>query len=172
MQISGLCMASVIACIIWKPLVRVYIVGLLFVLWWITTILSIIEGKLAIFQIKILLGLFKFAFYSLCTSLYCTIPFIMCHSVSEFFRWVLRNSAIGIHAERRHAILVKIASVREVVLGAPLRIILKSLGSRTVPSNIDRLVSLVHRPNESFFLAPQVKTSSKRILLIFLFMSE
>ncbi|XP_030481019.2 actin-related protein 2/3 complex subunit 2A isoform X1 [Cannabis sativa] len=57
--------------------------------------------------------------------------------------------------EYKHAILIKIASVREVVLGAPLRLILKGLGSRMSASNIDRLVALVHRSKESFFLLPQ-----------------
>ena len=61
--------------------------------------------------------------------------------------------------EYRHAILVKIASVREVVLGAPLRVILKKLGSRAVAPNKDRLIAIVHRPNESFFLVPKVKIS-------------
>ncbi|XP_074274464.1 actin-related protein 2/3 complex subunit 2A-like isoform X2 [Silene latifolia] len=55
----------------------------------------------------------------------------------------------------RQALLEKIASVREVVLGAPLRVILKHLASRSVAPNMDPLVSLVHRPNESFFLIPQ-----------------
>lgn len=58
--------------------------------------------------------------------------------------------------EHRHAILVKIASVKEVVMGAPLRVFLKQLASRTVASDIDKLVALVHRPMESFFLVPQV----------------
>ncbi|RWR86421.1 actin-related protein 2/3 complex subunit 2A isoform X2 [Cinnamomum micranthum f. kanehirae] len=59
--------------------------------------------------------------------------------------------------EQRHALLVKIASVREVVLGAPIRIILKHLASRKVAPDVDRLVALVHRPNESFFLVPQAE---------------
>ncbi|XP_007040957.2 PREDICTED: actin-related protein 2/3 complex subunit 2A isoform X4 [Theobroma cacao] len=59
--------------------------------------------------------------------------------------------------EYRHALLVKVASVREVVLGAPLRVILKYLASRTIAPDIDRLVALVHRPNESFFLLPQAE---------------
>ncbi|XWS55431.1 hypothetical protein CRYUN_Cryun10bG0173000 [Craigia yunnanensis] len=59
--------------------------------------------------------------------------------------------------ENRYSILVKVASVREVVLGAPLRVILKYLASRTVAPDIDRLVALVHRPNESFFLVPQAE---------------
>uniref|UniRef100_A0A803QF73 CRM domain-containing protein n=1 Tax=Cannabis sativa TaxID=3483 RepID=A0A803QF73_CANSA len=59
--------------------------------------------------------------------------------------------------EYKHAILIKIASVREVVLGAPLRLILKGLGSRMSASNIDRLVALVHRSKESFFLLPQAE---------------
>ncbi|KAK9267300.1 hypothetical protein L1049_009723 [Liquidambar formosana] len=60
-------------------------------------------------------------------------------------------------AEYRHALLVKIASVREVVLGAPLRVVLKHLASKTVAPDIDRLVALVHRPKESFFLFPQAE---------------
>ncbi|XP_058101055.1 actin-related protein 2/3 complex subunit 2A [Magnolia sinica] len=57
----------------------------------------------------------------------------------------------------RHALLVKIASVREVVLGAPLRVILKHLANRKVAPDVDRLVALVHRPKESFFLVPQAE---------------
>ncbi|KAE8659437.1 Actin-related protein 2/3 complex subunit 2A [Hibiscus syriacus] len=59
--------------------------------------------------------------------------------------------------ENRHTLLVKIASVREVVLGAPLRVILKHLASRTVAPDINQFVALVHRPNESFFLVPQAE---------------
>uniref|UniRef100_A0A5B7BED2 Arp2/3 complex 34 kDa subunit n=1 Tax=Davidia involucrata TaxID=16924 RepID=A0A5B7BED2_DAVIN len=59
--------------------------------------------------------------------------------------------------EYRHALLVKIASVREVVMGAPLRVILKHLASRTVAPDIDQLVALVHRPKESFFVVPQAE---------------
>ncbi|PRQ55832.1 hypothetical protein RchiOBHm_Chr1g0328971 [Rosa chinensis] len=55
----------------------------------------------------------------------------------------------------KHALLVKIASVREVVLGAPLRVILKQPALRTFASDVDPLVALVHRPKESFFLIPQ-----------------
>ncbi|PRQ22106.1 hypothetical protein RchiOBHm_Chr6g0246611 [Rosa chinensis] len=62
----------------------------------------------------------------------------------------------------KHALLVKIASVREVVLGAPLRVILKLLASRTVASNIDPLVALVHRPKESFF-----PYSSEKVTVVF-----
>ncbi|KAK1322246.1 Actin-related protein 2/3 complex subunit 2A [Acorus calamus] len=57
----------------------------------------------------------------------------------------------------RQALLVRIASVREVVLGAPLRLILKHLASRTVAPDVDALVALVHRPRESFFLVPQAE---------------
>ncbi|KAK8504200.1 hypothetical protein V6N13_062559 [Hibiscus sabdariffa] len=59
--------------------------------------------------------------------------------------------------EHRHTLLVKIASVREVVLGAPLRVILKHLASRTVAPDMNQFVALVHRPNESFFLVPQAE---------------
>ncbi|XP_019151505.1 PREDICTED: actin-related protein 2/3 complex subunit 2A [Ipomoea nil] len=58
--------------------------------------------------------------------------------------------------DHKNALLVKIASVREVVMGAPLRAVLKNLVSRTVPSSSEKLISLVHRPNESFFLVPQI----------------
>ncbi|XAR52855.1 hypothetical protein NMG60_11021168 [Bertholletia excelsa] len=58
--------------------------------------------------------------------------------------------------DHRSNLLVKIASVREVVMGAPLRVVLKRLASRTVPPDTDQLVALVHRPGESFFLAPRV----------------
>lgn len=62
-------------------------------------------------------------------------------------------------ADNKHSILVKVASIREVVLGAPLRVILKHLGSKVVASDVNRLVALVHRPKESFFIVPQVKGS-------------
>ena len=65
-------------------------------------------------------------------------------------------------AEQRQAVLVKVASVREVVLGAPLRVILKHLASRTVAPDMDPLVALVHRPKESFFLVPQVTAYCKQ----------
>ncbi|XP_030550032.1 actin-related protein 2/3 complex subunit 2A isoform X3 [Rhodamnia argentea] len=58
--------------------------------------------------------------------------------------------------DRRQALLVKIASVREIVLGAPLRALLKHLATKTISSDMDQLVALVHRPNESFFVIPRV----------------
>lgn len=58
--------------------------------------------------------------------------------------------------DHKNALLMKIASVREVVMGAPLRAVLKNLVLRTVPSSSEKLISLVHRPNESFFLVPQI----------------
>uniref|UniRef100_A0A9I9CQM0 Arp2/3 complex 34 kDa subunit n=1 Tax=Cucumis melo TaxID=3656 RepID=A0A9I9CQM0_CUCME len=60
-------------------------------------------------------------------------------------------------SDNRHTVLVKLASIREVVLGAPLRGILKQLGSRVVASDVNKLVALVHRPKESFFLVPQAE---------------
>ncbi|KAK8963758.1 Actin-related protein 2/3 complex subunit 2A [Platanthera guangdongensis] len=59
--------------------------------------------------------------------------------------------------EQRKAILVKFASVREVVLGAPLRMVLHHLASRTIPPNVGQVTALVHRPKESFFLIPQTE---------------
>ncbi|GMJ00620.1 DISTORTED TRICHOMES 2, ACTIN-RELATED PROTEIN C2A [Hibiscus trionum] len=69
----------------------------------------------------------------------------------------LNLSKLPQNEEHKHTLLVKIASVREVVLGAPLRVILKHLASRTVAPDINQFVALVHRPNESFFLVPQAE---------------
>lgn len=60
--------------------------------------------------------------------------------------------------EHRQELLGKIASIREVVQGAPLKSVLKQLVSRTVKSELNKLISLVHRPNESFFVVPQVNS--------------
>lgn len=57
--------------------------------------------------------------------------------------------------EHKQALLVKIASIREVVQGAPLRAILKQLVSRGAKSDLNQIVPLVHRPNESFFVIPR-----------------
>nr|GFA02224.1 CTP synthase [Tanacetum cinerariifolium] len=70
--------------------------------------------------------------------------------------WWLAVEIVG-DGENRQALLIKIASVREVVIGASLRVILKRLAFRYAPSNAGVLVPLVHRPNESFVLIPQVE---------------
>eukprot|EP01018_Ginkgo_biloba_P023801 Gb_27068 [translate_table: standard] len=57
--------------------------------------------------------------------------------------------------EHRDQLMTKIASLRSVVLGAPMREILKHLASKVVAPDADRLVALMHRPKESFFLIPQ-----------------
>ncbi|KAL3618577.1 Actin-related protein 2/3 complex subunit 2A [Castilleja foliolosa] len=57
--------------------------------------------------------------------------------------------------EHKQALLVKIASIREVVQGAPLRAILKQLTSRGAKSNLNQPIPIVHRPNESFFVVSQ-----------------
>ncbi|OVA07508.1 ARP2/3 complex [Macleaya cordata] len=57
--------------------------------------------------------------------------------------------------ELQYDLLEKVASLREVVLGAPLRVVLKHLASKKVAPDVDRLVALVHRPKESFFLVPE-----------------
>lgn len=41
------------------------------------------------------------------------------------------------------------------MLGAPLRLIFKQLAKRTLATEMDQLVALVHRPMESYFLIPQ-----------------
>lgn len=73
------------------------------------------------------------------------------------FNLTLKLNLLKLPPENKHALLVKIASVREVVLGAPLRVVLKHLASRTVAPDIDQLLALVHRPKESFFLIPQAE---------------
>lgn len=57
--------------------------------------------------------------------------------------------------DNKQALLVKVASIREVVLGAPLRVVLKRLLSRTAVPDTDGPVALVHSPMESFYLIPQ-----------------
>ncbi|KAJ8506005.1 hypothetical protein OPV22_006891 [Ensete ventricosum] len=69
----------------------------------------------------------------------------------------LNLSKLPSDEEQRQALLVKIASVREVVLGAPLRFVLKNLATKTVAPEMDQLIALVHRPKESFFLLPQAE---------------
>ncbi|XP_021747765.1 actin-related protein 2/3 complex subunit 2A-like [Chenopodium quinoa] len=69
----------------------------------------------------------------------------------------LNFSKLSPDEETRQALLMKVASVREVVLGAPLRVILKHLASRSLAPDMDQLVALVHRPNEAFFLIPQTE---------------
>ncbi|CAH9113766.1 unnamed protein product [Cuscuta epithymum] len=59
--------------------------------------------------------------------------------------------------DHKHHLLVSIAAVREVVMGAPLRAVLNDLALRTVPSDTEKVIALVHRPNESFFLLPQAE---------------
>ena len=56
----------------------------------------------------------------------------------------------------KQAFLVKIASIRELVQGAPLRAVFKQLVSRGVKSDLNKIISIVHRPNESYFIFPQV----------------
>ncbi|KAG6542247.1 hypothetical protein Mapa_016375 [Marchantia paleacea] len=54
-------------------------------------------------------------------------------------------------------LITKLASLRSVVLGAPLREILKHLATKTVAPDADRLVALMHRPRESYFVIPQAE---------------
>ncbi|KAL9662098.1 hypothetical protein QQ045_026926 [Rhodiola kirilowii] len=63
----------------------------------------------------------------------------------------LNLSKLPAQDEQRQALLVKMASVRDVVLGAPLAVVLGSLSSKTVSPKLNQLVPIVHRPNESFF---------------------
>ncbi|KAK4793496.1 hypothetical protein SAY86_023931 [Trapa natans] len=59
--------------------------------------------------------------------------------------------------EHKQSLLTRIASVREVVLGAPLREVFKRLCSRTVSPDGNKVIALVHRPNEAFFVVPQIE---------------
>ncbi|ONK81370.1 uncharacterized protein A4U43_C01F28320 [Asparagus officinalis] len=67
-----------------------------------------------------------------------------------------------VRVDKRNIALIKIASVRDVVLGAPLRLILKQLALRTLPPDEGQLIALVHRPMESFFLIPQEFVEARR----------
>ncbi|KAF9592222.1 hypothetical protein IFM89_012798 [Coptis chinensis] len=67
----------------------------------------------------------------------------------------LNFAKLPLDEDEQYDLLIKVASLREVVLGAPLRVVLKHLASRTVAPDIDQLVALVHRPKESFFLVPE-----------------
>ncbi|XP_078429078.1 arp2/3 complex, 34 kD subunit p34-Arc [Wolffia australiana] len=67
----------------------------------------------------------------------------------------LNFSKLPQNEEQRRAVLMKISSVREIVLGAPLKKILKHLASKTVAPDVDSFVALVHRPKESYFVIPR-----------------
>ena len=62
----------------------------------------------------------------------------------------------GVLAGERVQQMTKVACLRTVVLGAPLRDILKHLATRTVAPDADNLVALMHRPRQAYFLIPQV----------------
>lgn len=77
------------------------------------------------------------------------------YTLEECFKYSHYSYHSGLAAERVQQ-MTKIASLRTVVLGAPLRDILKHLGNRTVAPDADNLVALMHRPRQSYFLIPQV----------------
>ncbi|KAL2651725.1 hypothetical protein R1flu_019853 [Riccia fluitans] len=54
-------------------------------------------------------------------------------------------------------LITKLASLRSVVLGAPLREILKHLATKTVAPDADSLIALMHRPKEAYFIVPQAE---------------
>ncbi|KAH9308506.1 hypothetical protein KI387_036417, partial [Taxus chinensis] len=56
--------------------------------------------------------------------------------------------------ESRLQLMKKIASLREVVLGARMREILRHLASRMVYPDADQVITLVQHPKESLFLIP------------------
>ncbi|KAI4371589.1 hypothetical protein MLD38_009918 [Melastoma candidum] len=73
-------------------------------------------------------------------------------------------SKLPIDEDRRHSLLVKVASVREIVLGPPLRQLLRALASSTIVSDTEEEpVPLVHRPKESFLVIPQ----ADRVTVVF-----
>ncbi|XP_051145391.1 actin-related protein 2/3 complex subunit 2A [Andrographis paniculata] len=67
----------------------------------------------------------------------------------------LNLSKLPQNEEHKQGLLLKIASIREVVQGAPLRAVLRQLVLRSLRSESNKLISLAHRPNESFFVVPQ-----------------
>lgn len=75
----------------------------------------------------------------------------------------LNLSKLPSNEEQKQALLLKIASIREVVQGAPLRAVLRQLVLRSIKPDPKQLISVVHRPHESFFVVPQVD----RVTVIF-----
>ncbi|MCO5594857.1 hypothetical protein L7F22_048892 [Adiantum nelumboides] len=55
----------------------------------------------------------------------------------------------------RVELMIKVACLRAIVLGAPLRDVLKHLAAKVMAPEADRLMAVVHRPRESFFVIPQ-----------------
>ncbi|KAI5073864.1 hypothetical protein GOP47_0011877 [Adiantum capillus-veneris] len=55
----------------------------------------------------------------------------------------------------RVELMIKVACLRAIVLGAPLRDVLKHLAAKVMAPEADRLMAVVHRPKESFFVIPQ-----------------
>ena len=64
------------------------------------------------------------------------------------------------------------SSVRDIVLGAPLKVILKHLASKTVAPNLDSFLALVHRPKESYFVLPQVEVPFSQFSYFFFFLKK
>ncbi|MCO5557001.1 hypothetical protein L7F22_010556 [Adiantum nelumboides] len=55
----------------------------------------------------------------------------------------------------RVELMIKVACLRAIVLGAPLRDVLKHLAAKVMAPEADRLIAVMHRPRESFFVIPQ-----------------
>ena len=53
-------------------------------------------------------------------------------------------------------LMIRVACLRAIVMGAPLRDVLKHLLAKVVSPEADRLMAVVHRPTEAFFVIPQV----------------
>ncbi|KAM3281525.1 anthranilate synthase alpha subunit 2, chloroplastic isoform X1 [Capsicum chacoense] len=63
-------------------------------------------------------------------------PMINPHKIMEKWKPQCIDELPEAFCEQKHALLTKIASVREVVIGALLRAVLKQLVTRTVPPNL------------------------------------
>lgn len=59
--------------------------------------------------------------------------------------------------EERLETVSKLASIRSVIMGAPLRQILRALGRGRVYEGADLLTAVMHKPNESYFVSPQAE---------------
>ncbi|KAH7440897.1 hypothetical protein KP509_03G015400 [Ceratopteris richardii] len=57
--------------------------------------------------------------------------------------------------DERAELMIQFACLRAIVLGAPLRDVLKHLAAKVVSPEADRLMPIIHRPRESFFVIPQ-----------------
>jgi hypothetical protein len=68
----------------------------------------------------------------------------------------IRPHQLFLTTEDRIQLMIRVACLRAIIMGAPLRDVLKHLLARVVLPKTDQLMAVLHRPGESFFVIPQV----------------